>query len=69
MNQETFTGREIHQYGDTGEKVKLQVGTDPKFCRRFGELDFKKSFMHSGLGLHIILGLCWFAVHKDDNHC
>lgn len=34
MNQKTFTGREIYQYGDTGEKVKLQVGTDPKFSRR-----------------------------------
>lgn len=58
MNQKTLTDRETHQYSDTGDKVKLQVGTEPKCSRRFRVLDFKKIRMHSGLGLAIILALC-----------
>ena len=58
VNQKNLTDRETYQYSDTGDKVKLQVGTDPKFSRRFRVLDFKKIPMLSGLGLAIILDLC-----------
>lgn len=58
MNKKTLTDRETYQYSDTGDKVKLQVGTDPKFSGRLRVLEFKKIPMHSSLGLATILDLC-----------